>query len=267
MLFGWSFSNKFFQYHTAKDISQNPNTISMVSYNVRLFNLYGWKNNDKTDLLMYDFLQQSSPDILVLQEFYDDPDIVISYPYHYKKLKGKNYKIGQIIYSKFPILNAGSLDFPNSNNNAIFADLKIDKDTIRVYNLHLESLRIKVDKEYLESQGKDKLIRRLKNGFSKQEEQAELVLKHAEDGPKKNLFTGDFNNTAYSHTYQILTKNKIDAFVETGSGFGKSFDFPFPVRIDFSLFDESSFKIERYEQLEALKYSDHYPIQTWFTIP
>jgi hypothetical protein len=35
--------------------------------------------------------------------------------------------------------------FPNSNNNVIYADIKKGKDIIRVYNMHLQSIKISPD--------------------------------------------------------------------------------------------------------------------------
>ena len=125
-----------------------------MSYNARLFNLYGWENDQNTDLRMYDFIEQTDPDILALQEFYDDPKIVIEYPFHYKKMQGSANKVGQIIYSKFPIIKAGSMDFQDTANNAIYADLKINKDTVRIYNIHLESLRISPNKTKVDNRAR-----------------------------------------------------------------------------------------------------------------
>jgi hypothetical protein len=47
-------------------------------------------------------------------------------------MQGEKIKTGQAIFSKYPIIDQGNLVFPNSNNNAIFADIKTWKDIIRV---------------------------------------------------------------------------------------------------------------------------------------
>ncbi|MGA8853236.1 MAG: endonuclease, partial [Christiangramia sp.] len=52
-----------------------------------------------------------------------------------------------------------------------------------------------------------------------------------------------------------------DAFLEAGSGFGKSFKLNyFPLRIDFLLI-EDGMKINEFEKFE-IDYSDHYPVST-----
>jgi endonuclease/exonuclease/phosphatase family metal-dependent hydrolase len=51
---------------------------------------------------------------------------------------------------------------------------------------------------------------------------------------------------------------KKDAFDEFGTGFGQSFDYPFPLRIDFILVEES-IEITQFKTFEV-KYSDHFPM-------
>ncbi|MGB0837497.1 MAG: endonuclease/exonuclease/phosphatase family protein [Flavobacteriaceae bacterium] len=241
--------------------------IKVMTYNVRLFNLYHWKKNEDTDDRMYQFLKQSSPDVLALQEFYDDPEIQIKYPYHYKKMSpsSKGYQIGQIIYSKFPIIKTGSLDFENSTNNAIYADLLINQDTIRFYNLHLESLRIRPTKEYIEGQDSEKLLARMEYSFEKQAQQARLVLEHQKQTNHPSVILGDFNNTSFSYVYQILSDSKKDAFVEQGSGLARSFNHYLPLRIDFILSPHNA-TVNSYTQFE-LDYSDHFPIEAQISFP
>jgi len=62
-------------------------------------------------------------------------------------LSGKKVKYGQAIFSKFPIVKSGSIEFPNTANNAIYADIVKGSDTIRIYNVHLQSLRIAANNE------------------------------------------------------------------------------------------------------------------------
>ncbi len=95
--------------------------------------------------------------------------------------------------------------------------------------------------------------------------QVEQIIAHEATSPYKTIIAGDFNNTAFSWIYKTLKNNKKDAFVEAGSGFGKTFDFIFPYRIDFILLDDT-FKVNTYES-STVAYSDHFPIVTRFEIP
>jgi len=46
--------------------------------------------------------------------------------------------------------------------------------------------------------------------------------------------------------------------LKAGKGFGNTFDFPFPFRIDFILTDEE-IEVNNFKTYKV-KYSDHYPI-------
>jgi endonuclease/exonuclease/phosphatase family metal-dependent hydrolase len=64
--------------------------------------------------------------------------------YQYFPTHSKNeYYYGIAIFSKYRIIDAGTVTMKNSmNNNAIFADIRYKGDTIRIYNIHLASLHM-----------------------------------------------------------------------------------------------------------------------------
>ena len=162
------------------------------------------------------------------------------------------------IYSKFPIINKGSLKLENTVNDIIFSDIIRDKDTIRIYNFHLQSLNISPKKENLGEKDSEKLIQKIEQNFLKQVAQTELFLAHEQKWKGKKIICGDFNNTAYSWVYNQISKNKKDAFIEAGISFGKTYNYWFPFRIDFIIADNSA-KINQYTTFSE-EYSDHYPI-------
>ncbi|WP_298766475.1 endonuclease/exonuclease/phosphatase family protein [uncultured Polaribacter sp.] len=239
-------------------ISENNSSLNsdlkIMSFNVKAFDLFSKNKTLKNN--GYAFIKKQEPDIFVAQEFYKSPKRIIkNYKYKYHKLKG-NY--GLVIYSKYKIINEGSLDFEKTNNNAIFVDVLKDKDTIRIYNVHFESLRIKPNEENFGESNSEKLLARVGNSFKEQVKQTELFLAHEKKWKGKKIICGDFNNTAYSWMYKQLSNNKKDAFIESGKGFGKSFDYWFPMRIDFILTDKSSI-INQFKTY-SVDYSDHFPI-------
>jgi endonuclease/exonuclease/phosphatase family metal-dependent hydrolase len=253
---GWLVSSSFFEF-SEKTVILNDD-IKVMSYNVRMFNHYNWNDDNELDQKAFDFINQNSPDILVLQEFYQSPEINFSYPYKYIKTKGNKNKFGLAIYSKYRIINSGSLDFKQSANNITFADIIKSKDTIRIYNVHLESLKINPTKEHFGEENSEKLFGRLQSTFKKQAVQTEQFLAHESKWKGKKIVCGDFNNTAFSWVYNKISANKKDAFVEAGKGFGKSFDYPFPMRIDFIL-TSTDIDINQFKTFSE-KYSDHFPI-------
>ena len=259
LLIGWFTSPPLVKF-SKKEIILN-NDLKVMSYNVRLFNHYKHLEDVTTEQKIYDFINNENPDILTMQEFYQSKSLNIKLPYKYIKTKSKANKFGLAIYTKYPIINSGSLNFKNSANNTIFVDILKNKDTIRVYNVHLESLKLNPKKENFGEKDSERLFKRLANGFEKQVNQTELILQHESSWKGKKIICGDFNNTAYSWVYQKLSKNKQDAFLNAGIGLGKSFRYLYPMRIDFILTDKNT-TINQYKTYNDLKLSDHYPIMT-----
>lgn len=236
--------------------------LKVMSYNVRLFNIYKWKKEGKKETLklVSDFIESKNPDIICFQEFLTDYDVDFEYKYNYIQ-RNSNKQIsyfGLAIFSKYKIINKGSLDFKESSNNTIFVDIVKGKDTLRVYNVHLESQHIQLDKENFGEKDTERLVKRLQNTFEKQVAQAEQIVAHEEKCSYKTILMGDFNNTAFSWVYNKIKADKKDAFVVAGKGFGKSYDYILPARIDFILTDPA-FEINNFKTYD-IKYSDHFPI-------
>ena len=142
----------------------------------------------------------------------------------------------------------------------------IDKDTIRVYSLHIESLHISQKNDYLVEEDKEALIRNIAFRFAKQQEQVDIFKAHHEKSPYKTIVCGDFNNTAFSYIYRKIRGNNLnDAFSQLGFGFGSTFDFDyFPLRIDYILLDKSM-KIRDFQVFKE-NLSDHFPIMVNFEL-
>jgi endonuclease/exonuclease/phosphatase family metal-dependent hydrolase len=209
---------------------------------------------------MVDFIKAKSPDVISFQEYHPHKNIDLSFfKYKFEKLSGKKVKYGQAIYSQYPIINSGSVEFPNTSNNAIFADIVKGQDTIRIYNVHLQSLRIDANVEKLKQENSDWILKRVEQTFKMQQEQTELFLKHKANCPYKMIICGDFNNSAYSYVYKEIKGDLKDAFKMAGNGFGRTYNFKFfPIRIDF-IFAESEFEVTDFKTFDN-KYSDHFPI-------
>lgn len=264
LLLGYNEVGKFVQFFEKK--SKEEESVSLMSFNARLFNHYNWHPDKSLKDSIKDFISAENPDILVVQEFYKDKKYHLDYPYKRIISKKKNDKVAHAVFSKFPIIDAGSLHFPSTSNNAIFTDIAVNQDTIRVYSLHLESLHISPKQEDLLSEDKEKMMQNIRKRFILQQEQTEIFRNHQKNNPYKTIVCGDFNNTAFSYIYRkIKGKNLNDAFVEAGSGLGKTFRFLFfPLRIDYILVDKS-LKINHFRTFQK-DLSDHYPIMVDFQL-
>jgi endonuclease/exonuclease/phosphatase family metal-dependent hydrolase len=260
LLLGWNYISSMYKFSSSKHIEDADN-ISVMSFNVRLFNKFQWLPSKTVKKNILELIKEEAPDVLCLQEYRRGERVELKGYQSFNAKYNKEFKGGQAIFSKFPIVNSGSLEFPNTYNNAIFVDIKKDQDTIRVYTFHLQSSGIKTDVEKLKKETSGHLFKQVGSTFKTQQEQVELFLAHKAKTKYRTIVTGDFNNTAYSYIYRKVKGNDLkDAFEEAGNGFGRTYDFKFfPMRIDFILVDKD-FTVNGFKTFEE-RLSDHYPIK------
>ncbi len=263
LLIGYNHVFSLFQF-SGNTEETDSGSLSVMSYNVRMFNSYKWTKDKNIPGEITDFVTEKNPDILLTQEhFIGDGKMFRDFPYNFVFSKDKNSEFGSAIFSKYPIIKKHSVGFPeDGNNNAIFVDIVKDNDTLRIFNVHFQSLNIKPEIKDLQKGISKKLIGRIGYGFKLQQNQAEMLMKEVERSPYKTLIIGDFNNTAFSYIYKLVIGTRFnDAFLEAGTGFGKSFNLSyFPLRIDFFMIDKS-IAIESFEVF-PVNYSDHFPLLT-----
>lgn len=271
------------------EMPENDKALTKVmSYNVKLFDLYNWSKNIETRDNMFQFIEDENPDIICFQEFYSrDSSKLNNYDSLINKSNLKNVHVeytasgkfkqhfGIATYTKYPILNRGKIDFGyKSNNVCIYSDLLIGKDTIRVYNMHLQSIAFsKDDYKFAEDLHNDSetkedversknILRRLKRAFVKRSKQADIIGAHIGLCKYKTIVCGDFNDTPTSYTYQTISKSLDDSFVESGRGLGKTYSGVFPsFRIDYILHSKE-LKSHNYKTIKE-EFSDHFPIITY----
>jgi endonuclease/exonuclease/phosphatase family metal-dependent hydrolase len=268
LLIGFTFISKFYKFSSVNK-PESEKDFTVMSYNVRLFNLFRWIDSDHVVAEIRDFVNGENPDILCLQEYSEAAHIDLkAYPHHYIMMMGDKIRTGQGIFSKFPIIDKGRIEFPNSNNNAVFADIKKGKDTIRVYSIHLQSIRITPDVDEINNQGaidqkKSGLIfRRISKAFREQQQQAEIIRAHKSTCPYPVIVCGDMNNSAFSYVYRRIRGRLNDCFEEGGNGFGQTYHFRYyPARIDY-IFADPVMQVKEFRNFPNFHNSDHYPIMT-----
>ncbi len=276
----------FPQPHIPSEYYKN---ISIMSWNVMNFDLL---NNHHTSTKIKEEviakIQQENPDILVLQEFYSGTDSLYNtrdelrkqYTYHYfespVRTEDGQKKWGQAIFSKYPIVNKERINFPNTETNkAIIADIVVDGQMVRVFNLHMQSVHFQPS-EYLAidnlksgSIGSFPLAdfyEKIKEAFQKRGKQADMIAKHIQNTNVPVIVAGDFNDTPHSYTYRAISRGLQDAFWQTGHGFGSTYNGPIPgLRIDHLLVD-ARIKVEDFGIIKA-DITDHFPIKSIIGIP
>ncbi len=240
--------------------------ISILTFNVHSFQGLTWARNPEFGSKINDFVLTQDADIVCFQEYdYKNTQLFDRYPYRYLNYifpKGENRMV-QAIYSKYPIITKGSLNFPESQNNAIYADIVIASDTLRVYNVHLQSLSFRLG--YVKREEPQRLYKRLGRALAQQEDQAKILADHFKSTKHKKIISGDFNNTQFSHIYRTLKGDFKDTFKEKGIGLGSTYNLRFlPFRIDFILVDPS-FEVTGHKNYDV-QFSDHLPVMASFRL-
>ncbi len=284
ILAGWANIHHFVQFNFNDVPDGSKKMIKVMSYNVKVFDLYNWSHNLETRAKIFQLIGDQSPDIMCLQEFFsrdssqlDNLDSLIKFQkakyvhVEYTTLVKRVHHWGIATFSAYPILSKGKVDFGyNSNNICIYTDIKIGLDTVRIYNMHLQSISFsKEDYKYVEDLQNDvetediehskNIFKRLKLAFVKRSQQADLIETSIAASPYPVIVCGDFNDTPSSYTYHTISKNLNDAFVESGNGFGKSYVGIFPsFRIDYIL-HSTNFKAYNFRTIRE-ELSDHFPV-------
>jgi len=265
LILWYLFLGPFYKLSNGQEVkSKDGKALSIMSFNARSFNDLGQMDMENVDSLIYNFVSQKNPDIVCFQEtFYAMKANKALSQYKYKFVDfiyGKHRgKVIQSVYSKFPIIRIDSIAFPESANNAIYADILFANDTIRVYNVHLQSFRIIPGLNTIKNAESSKLFARSKKVMLKQYEQANLIRENMEKTHFKKILVGDFNNTQYSNVYQIIKGEMKDSYFEKGKGFGRTYDLlKFPIRIDYILADPE-FEVLSHQNFNE-RLSDHFPV-------
>lgn len=287
LLIGYKSIAVFFGFHIAEKFNyqKDKSTLRIAQWNVARFT--EWKRNNnkgsQTRLKMMDQIKEQNADVLCMQEFFTSTDTTyynnlshllkeVGYPYYYfaRRTDGDRQWFGNVIFSKYPILDSGKINFPNDRNpeTLLHADLLFNQDTIRIYTTHLASLRFqKQDYENIEEikdkqkdiiQNSKGIFSKVRNAMMKRKEQAELIREVVSNDPYPAILTGDFNDVPNSYAYATVKDKKFrDVFLEQGFGIGRTFNAISPtLRIDY-IFVTKEFQILQFNRI-VKNLSDHY---------
>jgi endonuclease/exonuclease/phosphatase family metal-dependent hydrolase len=157
-------------------------------------------------------------------------------------------------------------NFASTDNYCIFADIVKGKDTLRIYNIHLQS--IKLQQQDYELFGEENaqagskkstfrlLFEKLTIAYPARAEQALRVVEHMESSPYPVVVCGDFNDTPMSYVYNQFNKTMIDSYRETSNGIGRTYVGKVPAgRIDY-IFHTPNLKAQHFK-IQGKAQSDH----------
>ncbi len=284
---GGSLHFRTFCFGSDDENSANNTELKVLSYNVRLFDLYNPRpgENIKTKRKIFDFLLENTSDVYCFQEFYhgaapsrfqtkDSLRSILGSSFTHSRFTFTTVKqeFGIMMYSRHPIIQKGEVSFSDiqkTNNYCIYADIVKETDTFRVYNVHLQSIQFQQDDYALfnednaqaaeENSRAFKLLRKIVKAYPVRAEQVQKVVDHMEQSPHPVIVCGDFNDPPMSYSYTLFNRTLTDAFRNTSKGMGATYAGKVPAgRIDYIFHDPSlgskDFKIQE-EEL-----SDHYAI-------
>jgi len=274
VLLGWNFIGRYFQMKSATNEDAD---IQVLSYNVGHFYGDGTQKVEENATAIVSFLVKQSPDIVCLQEtrlrkknIFDLPETIkkIKSIEHYQYARSSN-TFGMVTMTRYPILNMKEIRFEDSRNMTIYTDVLIDLDTVRIFNVHLQSYKINPhDYSIIESPGitQEEDIQEVKEmggkfkaAFQQRAKQVREIRKYIDESPYNVIVCGDFNDTPVSYAYRYLNNGLKDAFVQSGKGIGRTYVGKLPsFRIDY-IFHGEGFKSYNFETLD-FKHSDHLPI-------
>lgn len=262
--------------------------LRVMSWNVEHFDILEHKTHPERKQQMLDLINEYKPDIACFQEMVgsDSNRNAINYipgflqqlafgDYHYsynRKLDfDGQHHFGIITFSRLPVIKKESVRFHPFDYNSIFqyTDMVNGTDTIRVFNIHLQSLKFSADNlKYIDDpeindetdlKRSRSVIGKLKTGFLKRKIQADRIKAEMEKSPYPALVCGDFNDVPNSYAYNTIGRSMKNTFAEKGSGIGRTFSSISPtLRID-NIFAPGNSEVLQYIRVNK-KLSDHFPV-------
>lgn len=267
---------------------EEPSELSVLSYNV-MYCDHSKANTEEgkaVSLNLINDMDTLSADIKCFQELYNKPNHSVFDVFNRLKVKTPYYtymhsdidessKVGAVglaIFSKYPIINKEEVSWKTNNNGLLLADIVVKKDTIRVFNVQMKSMGIRVAKaitrnEEVRNKEAKNILSQLKSGFKDRGFQVDELEELIKKSPYPVIVAGDFNEMPYGYAYGRIRKLLENSFEDSGYGFGFTYHkMPSFLRIDNIFYDENKFQIQGFETYRALENSDHYPIRASYVI-
>jgi endonuclease/exonuclease/phosphatase family metal-dependent hydrolase len=280
--------------HSSFFIPHSKEAVSLLSANVRIFNVYAQLHDPhyESSKSFIRWLATSPADVLCLQEYYHEPRGSREHGRTFRAAErlgrgsGRHAfvskslsnsigaEFGLAIFSRFPIVKRGTIRFGRlSQNHAMWADLARSTDTIRVYNLHFQSMSMDENDIVAATESKTGfrrkaggLLRRFRNGAVARGTQVDTVLAHLRRSPYPVLLAGDLNDLPYSYTYDQLADQLQNAWASAGLGIGATYHGQLPgLRID-QQFASSQWQVLGCQVHREILWSDHFPVEALYQL-
>lgn len=274
--------SRTFAWHSPTGLTGAGTPLKIFSYNVQSFGLDSyWERYNSSPRVRrtINYVLRYDAPIKCIQELYISTTIAdynvirrfrqAGYQYsvllHPEIANRREGSVGAAIFSIYPIIHSGREPF-NGSNGIVWATIKVGNDTIRVINVHLQSMGIRVGRVLSqdemtgvkhETRG---VLSALRTGFIERRDQVQRVLRYVRESEHPVIVTGDYNDTPYSVVYEQMRRALPNSFEDAGRGFGFTYNRP-PgfIRIDHQFHDPDLTALN-FQTINHANYSDHYPI-------
>ncbi len=246
--------------------------LNVLSFNSESF------GDDHTSAAM---LKALKADIACFQEYTPNRRIEQQYADQMAKLTcfDNNREVGLALLSQYPIVNHYGRIWQRTGgpniNGYLCADIAYGRDTVRVVNVHLWSMGVRVNKVFEALSDGDLLqagsalydtFDRLREGFEKRDEQIQEVEAFVAGSRYPVIICGDFNETPFSYSYGQLSKRFSNAFEVAGKGMGFTLNrHPYCVRIDQQFFS-ADWYVTSCQTISDITVSDHFPVMAQYVL-
>ena len=263
--------------HSRPDTEGCTKELKVITYNTHQMEMYAKAHQNR----VIRYLQRQDADVVCLQEvdvYKDDKYLTLpemrkalaKYPYTYFdfKIHNKRHQYGIAVFSKYPLINKNTIRYTSRGNISNYCDVVVGKDTLRLFNNHLESNKLTITDfpDTLESgaikESAHRISDKLGSARAIRHEQARAIRQEIDSSPYPVIVAGDFNATPLSYTYlKIRGTDLRDCFLESSIGkWGATLTKRhIGIRIDYVLCSKSLHPAE--VRIDKLNYSDHYPVK------
>lgn len=258
-----------------QEYSQMPHELKVLTYNTQGMAVDKYLD---TKLEMLEYINELDADVVCLQEVlvYKKGDRLTlpmlreamkNYPYTYFdfKLYNSRRQFGNVVFSRYPLVNKETIQFESKANISSQCDIVVNEDTIRLMVNHLESFYL--NDEDLDLSDLDvsniqdnSLVRKLVRANRLRHDQVSVLRKAIRQSPHPVIAVGDFNSLPISWVYWRMNLSMRDCFAESSVGqYGSTYQRKgMSARIDY-IFTSRKLKPISCEVGDA-EYSDHYPV-------
>ena len=258
-----------------QEYSQMPHELKVLTYNTQGMAVDKYLD---TKLEMLEYINKLDADVICLQEVlvYKKGDRLTlpmmreamkNYPYTYFdfKLYNSRRQFGNVVFSRYPLVNKETIQFESKANISSQCDIVVNEDTIRLMVNHLESFYLNdedLDLSDLDVSNiqENSLVRKLVRANRLRHDQVSVLRKAIRQSPHPVIAVGDFNSLPISWVYWRMNLGMRDCFAESSVGqYGSTYQRKgMSARIDY-IFTSRKLKPISCEVGDA-EYSDHYPV-------